>query len=50
MESRIDGQVEESLETRRKGGCIKYLAMVEKIMKDKAKFLGLYVTLAKVNG
>lgn len=38
MESRSDGQVEESLEIRRKNGCIKYLGTVEKIVKGKVKF------------
>lgn len=38
MESRFDGQLEESLETRRKNGCIKYLGTVEKIVKGKVKF------------
>ena len=29
---------------------IYYLGIVEKIVKGKVKFLGLYVTLPKVNG
>lgn len=49
VESRFDGQVEESLKTRRKNGCIGYLGTVKKTVK-KAKFLELCVTLPKVNG
>lgn len=50
MESRFDGQIEESLETGRKNGCIKYLGTIKKTVKGKVKFLGLGVTLPKVNG